>query len=105
MTTRILTRAALVGAVCALAACTKGGRSDYVRDGDTGAAAPATMTDANHPTTSQDSAAAVTSSTNGPAVAGDKQGQRGTAAIPNTPAAGRAADSNGNAMTPAKKKP
>ena len=41
MMSRTLARAALLGAVCMLAACTKGGRSDYVRDGDTGAAAPA----------------------------------------------------------------
>jgi hypothetical protein len=91
MTSRILARATLVGAVCTLAACTKGGRSDYVRDGDTGAAAPATMTDASHPTTSADSNAAVSPNVKGPAVAGDKLGQRGAAAVPNTPAGGSAA--------------
>jgi hypothetical protein len=78
-----IARAALVGAVCTLAACTAGGRSDYVRDGDTGAAAPATMTDASHPTTARDSNAAVSPTTSGPAVAGDKIGQRGAAANPN----------------------
>ena len=60
MTSRTLARAALLGACCMLAACTKGGRSDYVRDGDSGAAAPATMTDANHPATARDSAPAAT---------------------------------------------
>jgi hypothetical protein len=91
----ILARAALIGAVCTLAACTKGGRSDYVRDGDTGAAAPATMTDASHPTTTRDSTDAVGQRTGTPEAAGDRLGQHGAAANPN------AAPAAAGAMTPA----
>lgn len=66
-----LTRAAaLLATVTALAACTKGGREDYVKDGDTGTASPATVQTVNTPTT-PDSTAGVSRRTGAPGAAGD----------------------------------
>jgi hypothetical protein len=60
----------LLGAAAALAACTAGGRDDYVKDGDTGAAAPATVQTVNQPT-APDSTAGVSRRTGTPGNAGD----------------------------------
>lgn len=78
-------------ALVAVAACdAKSGRDDYARDGDTGAAAPATvLTPTNE--AAPDSTAGISQRTGTPGSAGDRQGQNGTAAIPNTPAAGQEA--------------
>jgi hypothetical protein len=61
---------ALLAAALALTACTKGGREDYVKDADTGAAAPATVQTVNSPTT-PDSTAGVSRRTGVPQAAGD----------------------------------
>jgi hypothetical protein len=63
-------RATLVAAAAALAACTQGGRDDYAKDGDTGAAAPAAVLTPNHPTTA-DSTAGVSRRTGERGSAGD----------------------------------
>ncbi|HKG91876.1 MAG TPA: hypothetical protein VKA84_08300 [Gemmatimonadaceae bacterium] len=72
---RTLTAAAAL--LAALAACgTKGGRDDYAKDGDSGAAAPATVPtpDASRP---PDSTAGVSTQTGRPqGVAGDTLGGR-----------------------------
>jgi len=92
MNIRQITRAATLAAFAtALAACkAEGGRENYARDGDSGAAAPATVLTPNSEV-QPDSTAGVSARTGEAGVAGDRQGQNGTAAIPNTPAAGREA--------------
>ena len=70
----------LLGAAAALAACTAGGREDYVKDGDTGAAAPATVQTVNQPT-APDSTAGVSRRTGTPGSIGDTNSagiQKGT---------------------------
>ena len=98
-----LARAAAAAAVVVLAACNaEGGRDNYARDGDSGAAAPATVLT---PSTESapDSTAGVSQRTGTPGAAGDRQGQNGTAAIPNTPEAGREAAAAAAAKQPVKK--
>lgn len=63
-------RATLVVAAVALAACTQGGRDDYVKDGDSGSASPAMVLTPNHPTTA-DSTAGVSRRTGERGIAGD----------------------------------
>lgn len=71
MTIPTLARGAtLLAAAAALAACTAGGREDYVKDGDSGAAAPATVQTVNTPIT-PDSTAGVSRRTGVPGPAGD----------------------------------
>ncbi|HET7458907.1 MAG TPA: hypothetical protein VFJ74_14755 [Gemmatimonadaceae bacterium] len=74
-TTRV---AAALVAAAALAACggTKSGRSDYVRDGDTGAASPASTPTLNSPA-APDSTAGVSQRTGTPGAAGDTLGAKG----------------------------
>jgi hypothetical protein len=68
-------------AAALLAACggTKSGRSDYVRDGDTGQAAPATVPTVNNPQ-APDSTAGVSQRTGSTAASGDTLGAKGKAA-------------------------
>jgi hypothetical protein len=72
---------ALGTAVAALGACggSKGGRSDYVHDADTGAAAPATQPTLDHPA-APDSTAGVSQRTGQPGVAGDTLGSKSSPA-------------------------
>ena len=71
---------ALGSSVAALGACdSKGGRSDYVQDGDTGAAAPATVPTVDNPAT-PDSTAGVSQRTGERGVAGDTLGSKGNPA-------------------------
>lgn len=72
MTSHTLTRGATpLLAAALLAACTPaGGREDYAKDGDTGAAAPATVQTVNHPTVA-DSTAGVSRRTGARGAAGD----------------------------------
>ena len=100
---RHLARAAAAAALITAAACdAKGGRDNYARDGDSGAAAPATVIT---PSTESapDSTAGVSQRTGTPGAAGDRQGQNGTGAIPNTPEAGREAAAAASATKPPKK--
>ena len=62
--------ASRVAAALALAACTQGGREDYVKDADSGAAAPATVQTVNNPT-NPDSTAGVSRRTGERNIAGD----------------------------------
>lgn len=68
----IARRALSLGAVAtALSACVaEGGRGDYAKDGDSGAAAPATVQTVNAPQTA-DSTAGVSRRTGAPGAAGD----------------------------------
>jgi len=78
---RILPRsAALLAAATALAACTKGGREDYAKDGDTGAASPAAAQTVNSPA-SPDSTAGVSRRTGVPSSAGDTNTAAGKGTI------------------------
>ena len=71
MTSQPLARGAVrLAAALTLAACTQGGRDDYVKDGDSGAAAPATVQTVNSPT-NPDSTAGVSRRTGERNVAGD----------------------------------
>jgi hypothetical protein len=72
MTMQTLTRGATIAAAAlALAACsTEGGRDDYAKDGDSGAASPATVQTVNQPT-SPDSTAGVSRRTGERGIAGD----------------------------------
>lgn len=70
-----------------------GGRNDYVRDGDTGAASPATTPTLNHGD-APDSTAGVSQRTGTPGAAGDTLGAKGQAAGATNPT-----------TTPAGKKP
>ena len=74
--TRVAALAAALGTTVALGACTKGGRSDYVQDGDTGAASPATRPTLDHPN-APDSTAGVSQRTGQRGVAGDTLGSKG----------------------------
>ena len=68
-------------AVAALAACTQGGRDEYSRDGDTGAAAPAASPDqSTAKMIGPDSALGTGGRTGEPGVAGDTMGSRGAPA-------------------------
>ncbi len=72
--------AVLLAAAATLAACTQGGREDYVKDGDSGAASPAAVQTVNAPQTA-DSTAGVSRRTGVPGAAGDTTGsgvQKGT---------------------------
>lgn len=75
-TKRATLAAALGMTLAALGACTKGGRSDYVRDADTGAAAPATTPTLDNPR-APDSTAGVSERTGKRGVAGDTTGSKG----------------------------
>lgn len=98
-----LARAAAAAVIVVLAACdTKGGRDNYARDGDSGAAAPATVLTPNAES-APDSTAGVSQRTGTSGAAGDRQGQNGTAAIPNTPEAGREAAAAAAATKPVEK--
>jgi len=81
-------RATLVAALgitlAALGACTKGGRSDYVKDADTGAAAPATTPTVDNPQ-APDSTAGVSERTGKRGVAGDTMGSTGRSTTPPKP--------------------
>ena len=70
---------ALGSTLVALGACTEGGRSDYVKDGDTGAAAPATRPTLDNPS-APDSTAGVSQRTGQRGVAGDTLGSKGGSA-------------------------
>ena len=72
MTSHMLARgAARLAAVALLAACVaEGGRGDYAKDGDSGAAAPAAVQTVNAPQTA-DSTAGVSRRTGAPGAAGD----------------------------------
>jgi len=92
-------------AVLALAACggSKSGRSDYVQDADTGAAAPATTPTLNAPGT-PDSTAGVSERTGNRAPAGDTLGSKGAATGATNPtASGRTPPATQSA--PATKRP
>lgn len=105
MNARQLTRAATLAAFsAAFAACnTEGGRENYARDGDSGAAAPATVVTPSDPNV-PDSTAGVSERTGQPGASGDRQAQNSTAAIPNTPEAGREAAKAARASEPVKGK-
>ena len=76
-TTKRATLAVALGiSLAALGACTKGGRSDYVKDADTGAAAPATTPTLDNPQ-APDSTAGVSERTGTRGVAGDTMGSKG----------------------------
>ena len=78
---RHLARAALAAAVVVGAACgAQGGRDDYAKDGDTGAAAPATEGGYDQSTAEMigpDSGPGTQARTGTPGAAGDTMGQRG----------------------------
>ena len=76
-TTRGAALAAVFATLLATAACggSGGGRGDYVRDGDTGAAAPATTPTVNNPG-APDSTAGVSQRTGTAAAAGDTLGAK-----------------------------
>ena len=76
-TTRGAALAAIVATLLATAACggSGGGRGDYVRDGDTGAAAPATTPTVNNPG-APDSTAGVSQRTGTAGAAGDTLGAK-----------------------------
>ena len=88
---RHLGRLALAAAVAATAACgAEGGREDYAKDGDTGAAAPAVEGGGYDQSTADmigpDSSRGTQGRTGTPGAAGDTMGQRGTpAGRPATP--------------------
>lgn len=67
---------ALGTTAAALGACTKGGRSDYVQDADTGAAAPATRPTVDAPG-APDSTAGVSQRTGQRGPSGDTLGSKG----------------------------
>ena len=104
MTQQIVRAAAVVAVWAALAACTpEGGRENYNKaDEDTGQASPGTVLTPNSPS-APDSTQGVASDTLKAGAAGDRQGAQGTAAIPNTPAAGREAAKAATAKEPPKK--
>jgi hypothetical protein len=86
-----------LAAVVALGACTQGGRDDYVRDGDTGAAAPATRPTLDAPS-GPDSTAGVSARTGQRGVAGDTTGSTGQATGATNPtASGKAPPQTGSA--------
>lgn len=100
MTHSTLARGLALLAALALAACTKGGREDYVKDADSGAASPATVQTVNSPN-APDSTAGVSQRAGVPAAAGDTNAARNTGTIqsnPNTRAVPGAA--TGAAPTP-----
>jgi hypothetical protein len=72
--------ALLAAATTALAACTTGGREDYVKDGDSGAAAPAATQTVNAPV-APDSTAGVSRRTGVPSSAGDTNTATGKGTI------------------------
>ena len=81
---------ALAATLTALGACTKGGRDDYVRDGDTGAAAPATQLKVDNPS-GPDSTVGVSQRTGARGPAGDTTGAKGAATGATNPTAAGAA--------------
>ena len=105
MHTRYITRAAaaaLLGAT--LAACgQQGGREDYVGEADTPVASPGTVLTPNVPNV-PDSTTGVSERTGETGPSGDRQAQNSTAAIPNTPEAGREAAKAALATDPMKGK-
>jgi len=103
-TQQIARAAALAVVVAAVAACTpSGGREDYNKaDEDTGQASPATVLTPNSPG-APDSTTGVSQRTGKPGMAGDRQGQNSTSAIPGTPEAGREAAKAAAATEPVKK--
>ena len=75
----------LLAAAGALAACdTQGGREDYVKDADSGAASPATVQTVTNPS-APDSTAGVSQRAGVPAPAGDTNAARGTGTIQSNP--------------------
>ena len=103
-TPQIARAAALAAVVAALTACTpSGGRENYNKaDEDTGQASPATVLTPNSPG-APDSTTGVSQRTGKPGMAGDRQGQNSTSAIPGTPEAGREAAKAAAATEPVKK--
>ncbi len=94
---------ALLGAT--LAACgPEGGREDYVGEADTPVASPGTVLTPNVPSV-PDSTTGVSERTGESGPSGDRQAQNSTAAIPNTPEAGREAAKAAQATDPVKGKP
>ena len=86
MTTRL--RITALVAVALLAACGgKDGRSDYVKDGDTGAASPATTPTPDNPG-APDSTSGMSQRTGSPGMAGTRQGANGDSGIRSTSPAG-----------------
>ena len=66
-------RLTMLAAALAVAACAEGGRTEYANDGDTGAAAPATVPTPDAPQ-APDSTAGVSDRTGRDGVAGDTLG-------------------------------
>ena len=85
---RIVFGIALCAATLALAACggSSGGRSDYAKDADTGAAAPATVPKVDAPG-APDSTAGVSERTGSRAPSGDTLGSKGKATGATNPTA------------------
>ena len=77
---------ALGATLAALGGCTQGGRDDYVRDGDTGAASPATVPTVDNPQ-APDSTAGVSARTGTRGVAGDTSGSKGASTGATNPTA------------------
>ena len=84
MTHSTFARGVALLAAVTLAACTKGGREDYVKDADTGTAAPATVQTVNSPV-APDSTAGVSQRSGTRAMAGDTNAARGTGTIQSNP--------------------
>ena len=86
MTIRI--RIAALATVALLAACgSEGGRGDYVKDGDTGAASPATVVTPDNPG-APDSTSGMSQRAGAPGVAGTRQGVNGDSGIRSSSPAG-----------------
>ena len=78
---KISIKLAAIAAIALLAACgTEGGRSDYVKDGDTGAASPATTPTPDNPG-APDSTAGMSQRAGAPGAAGTRQGVNGDSGI------------------------
>ena len=84
---KISIKLASLATVALLAACgTEGGRSDYVKDGDTGAASPATVPTPDNPG-APDSTSGMSQRAGAPGTAGTRQGVNGDSGIrSNSPA-------------------
>jgi hypothetical protein len=86
MTRSTRARWALAAAALTLAACDSK-KGEYARDGDSGAAAPATRIDTTRTPGAPDSTTGVSQPSGGPAIAGDSTGRRNQNDQPRTPPA------------------
>src|SRR5689334_21547613 len=77
-TISILTRLCALAAIVSLAAC--GGNGDYVKDGDTGAASPATTPTPDNPG-APDSTSGMSQRAGAPGASGTRQGTNGDSGI------------------------